>query len=322
MKNQSNRLKHKKKIFECFLSIHKSIGNVLITNTNKDKINQKYEILKQKVTGKNHGQILEDKNHLREKRLNTIFHKNNTLCTSQNNEEFHISNISNNSKSKFAEKYTELYNITTNNSRSKKREKNNSVSYLLNNLKNMNYAFNYRQSLNNHITSKDILLNQKINDLKNDSFNSKTKISKLNNTHQAFNRNNNTSIRNKIFNCKIDGIKNVLKSMDKIKTDANKNFLLNNYIKNPSYLKNSNNNKTRKESYISYYNMSKSIKTNKDLSMFDKDKNRNARIKKNNLFTINNKNINLIGNEDKNDNDRIIHKVNHFKVRLNLISMK
>ena len=68
--------------------------------------------------------------------------------------------------------------------------------------------------------------------------------------------------------------------------------------------------------------MSKSIKTNKDLSMFDKDKNRNARIKKNNLFTINNKNINLIGNEDKNDNDRIIHKVNHFKVRLNLISMK
>ena len=64
--------------------------------------------------------------------------------------------ISNNSKSKFAEKYTELYNITTNNSRSKKREKNNSVSYLLNNLKNMNYAFNYRQSLNNHITSKDI----------------------------------------------------------------------------------------------------------------------------------------------------------------------
>ena len=230
--------------------------------------------------------------------------------------------ISNNSKSKFAEKYTELYNITTNNSRSKKREKNNSVSYLLNNLKNMNYAFNYRQSLNNHITSKDILLNQKINDLKNDSFNSKTKISKLNNTHQAFNRNNNTSIRNKIFNCKIDGIKNILKSMDKIKTDANKNFLLNNYIKNPSYLKNSNNNKTRKESYISYYNMSKSIKTNKDLSMFDKDKNRNARIKKNNLFTINNKNINLIGNEDINDNDRIIHKVNHFKVRLNLISMK
>ena len=123
MKNQSNRLKHEKKIFECFLSIHKSIGNVLITNTNKDKINQKYEILKQKVTGKNHRQILEDKNHLREKRLNTIFHKNNTLCTSQNNEEFHISNISNNSKSKFAEKYTELYNITTNNSRSKKREK-------------------------------------------------------------------------------------------------------------------------------------------------------------------------------------------------------
>ena len=77
MNNQSNRLKHKKKIFECFLSIHKSIGNVLITNSNKDNLNQKYEILKQKVTSKNYRQILEDKKYLRDKRLNSIFHKNN-----------------------------------------------------------------------------------------------------------------------------------------------------------------------------------------------------------------------------------------------------
>ena len=146
MNNQSNRLKHKKKIFECFLSIHKSIGNVLITNSNKDNLNQKYEILKQKVTSKNYRQILEDKKYLRDKRLNSIFHKNN-LRLSHNNDEFHLNNISNNSKSNFAEKYSELYNITTNNSKPKNREKNNSVSYLLNNLRNLNYAYNYKECL-------------------------------------------------------------------------------------------------------------------------------------------------------------------------------
>ena len=313
MENQSNRLKHKKKIFECFLSIHKSIGNVLITNTNKDKLNQKYEILKQKVASKNYKQILEYKKYLREKRLNSIFHKNN-LCISQNTDEFHISNISNNSKSNFAEKYSELYNITTNNSKSKNKEKNNSVNYLLNNLKNMNYAYNYKECLKNKLTLKDILLEQKFNDLKNQTFNGQRyKINNISN--QKFNRNYNTNIRNKIFNSKISGVRSVLKSMDKINTESNKNFLLKNYINNPS---NSNNN-IMKEKYKSIYNESRTNKTNKNNYIFYRNRDNND--VKNNLFTINN-NINLLGNSDMIDKDRIVNKINHFQVRLNLISMK
>ena len=92
------------------------------------------------MSSKNYKQILEDKKYLREKRLNSIFHKNN-LRISHNTDEFHISNTSNNSKSNFAEKYSELYYITTNNSKSNNREKNKSVSYLLNNLRNMNYSY-------------------------------------------------------------------------------------------------------------------------------------------------------------------------------------
>ena len=319
MKNQSNRLKHKKKIFECFLSIHKSIGNVLISNTNKDKLNQKYEILKQKVASKNYKQILEDKRYQREKRLNSIFHKNN-LCISQNTDEFHISNIINYPKSNFVEKYTELYNITINNSKSKKREKNNSVSNLLNNLKNMNYAYNYKQNLKNNLTSKDILLNQKLNDLKNQTFNGQKYITKQNISHQTIYRNYDSNIRNKIFNSKITGVKNVLKSMDKINTESNRNTLLRNYLYNPLNV-NNNKNKIRKENYKSYYNnVSKYIKANKDNFIYERNKNSDLR---NNLFTANiNNNLNLIGNNSKDIRERIVNKVNHFQVRLNLMSMK
>jgi len=315
MKNNSNRLKHKKKIFECFLSIHKSIGNVLITNSNKDKLNQKYEILKQKVTSKNYKQILEDKKYLREKRLNSIFHKNN-LRISHNNDEFHISITSNNSKSNFAERYSELYNITTNNSKSKNREKNNSVSYLLNNLRNMNYAYNYKECLKNNLTSKDILLEQKFNDLKNQTINSQKYTINNNSSNKTFNHNYNNNIRNKIFSSKISGVRNVLKSMDKISTESNKNFVLKNYANNSSNM--NNNNRIMKEKYKSYYDSSKSIKTNKNNFIFYRNSDNNNL--KNSLF--NNNNINLLGNIDMNDKDRIVHKVNHFQVRLNLISMK
>ena len=315
MKNNSNLLKHKKKIFECFLSIHKSIGNVLITNSNKDKLNQKYEILKQKVTSKNYKQILEDKKYLREKRLNSIFHKNN-LRINRGGDEFHISITLNNSKSNFAERYSELYNITTNNSKSKNREKNNSVSYLLNNLRNINYAYNYKECLKNNLTSKDILLEQKFNDLKNQTINSQKYTINNNISNKTFNHNYNNNIRNKIFSSKISGVRNVLKSMDKISTESNKNFVLKNYANNSSNM--NNNNRIMKEKYKNYYDSSKSIKTNKNNFIFYR--NREKKNQKNSLF--NNNNINLLGNIDMNDKDRIVHKVNHFQVRLNLISMK
>ena len=64
-----------------------------------------------------------------------------------------------------------MYNITTNNSKFNNLDENNSVSYLLNNLRNINYAYNYKECLKNKLTSKDILLKQKFNDLKNQALN-------------------------------------------------------------------------------------------------------------------------------------------------------
>ena len=77
MKNyyQTSRMQRKKKIFECFLSIHKSLGNILITNSNQDNINHKYEILKRKVRQKHQNQPLEVKNYFKQKRLNNIFNR-------------------------------------------------------------------------------------------------------------------------------------------------------------------------------------------------------------------------------------------------------
>ena len=104
--------------------------------------------------------------------------------------------------------------------------------------------------------------------------------------------------------------------MDKINTESNRNFILKNYINNPS---NVNNNKIMKEKYKSYYDASNSIKTNKNNYIFYRNRNNND--VKNSLYSINN-NLNLLGNFDMNDKDRIVNKVNHFQVRLNLISMK
>ena len=92
--NQTNRIQRKKKIFQCFLSIHKSLGNVLITNSNtNDNLNEKYELLNRKVRSKHKNQPLDIKNYLKQKKFNNIYNKIN-LSTSQNNEEFKHLNIS------------------------------------------------------------------------------------------------------------------------------------------------------------------------------------------------------------------------------------
>ena len=320
MKNQTNRIMRKKKIFECFLSIHKSIGNVLISNTKKDKMKHKYEMLRKKVISNNEKYSLKEKSNYRETTLNNIFKRNNNLCTSQNNEENKINNLSRIHKSKFAEKYNELYNITTNgNSKMKNREKNNSVSYLSNKLKSMNNVYNYNEKVKTYIYNNDYNLKRTFNNLNNDIFTldlhrncDNRYLSQTNLTNNINNRNYNSNIRKKLLNSKIDGIKNVLKSMDKIKMETNKNILVNNYINNPNII---NNNVTRKKNNKNYFNISKSIKTNGCYPSYDKNSNYNDL--KSNLFTTNN--LSLVGNDEK---ERIIHKINHFKVRLNLISMK
>ena len=318
MKNQTNRIMRKKKIFECFLSIHKSIGNVLISNAKKDKINHKYELLRKKVISNNEKYSLKEKSNLRETTLNNIY-KTNNLCISKNNEENQINYLSR-IKSKFAEKYHELYNITTNsNNKIKNIEKNNSVSYLSNKLRSMNNLYNYNEKVKTYIyNNKDYNLKRTFNNLNNDIFSfdihrncDNRYLSQTNLTNKINNRNYNNNIRKKLLNSKINGIKSVLKSMDKIKLETNKNILLNNYINNPNII----NNNTKKKNNKNYFNISKSIKTNGCQPSYDKISSYNDL--KSNLFTKNN--LSLFGNDEK---ERIIRKINHFKVRLNLISMK
>ena len=323
--NQTSRILRKKKIFECYLSIHKSLGNVIITNSNKDKLNQKYELLNQKIHSKHQKEILSDKNYLKQKRLNNIFSHSN-LCTSQNDENINLLNIPKNQKSKFAEKYKELYNITTNsNNKIVKRVKNNSINYYSNKLKSMNYINDLTEETTiDNLYDKNYLLKQSYKDLKNgiitkkgyNSKNNNYRNSCLNNLAKNINhKTNNNCIRKKIFN-KIDDIKNVIKSIDKIDTKIEtkyNNILLNNYINNPNNSK--KNIVTSREKYNKNNKIYNSFKSKSSIP--SQDTNRNYSNLRKNVFT--NNNLNIFGLEE---NEKIIHKINHFKARLNLLSMK
>ena len=284
MKNPSSRILHKKKIYECYLSIHKSIGNILISNTNEGKFNQKYEIIKKKVSNKDLKQTLKEKNYLREKRLNNIFtNKKTNLYISQLNEDSQYNKFS---KSKFAEKYKELYNLTTNNSKTKIREKNNSVNYYLSKLKIMNNENDLKEELKNcNVYNKDYALKQTYNNLKNEITNSSNSLNKnytnIKNLHSNIDKKmNNNNIRKKLLNGKINGIRNNIKYFYKIKTENNKsNMLLNNYIQN--------NKISNKENYKNYFNISTSVKQNSGYPIYDQNK--KTSYFKNNLFTNNNK---------------------------------
>ena len=248
MKNyyQTSRIQRKKKIFQCFLSIHKSLGNVLITNSNNnDNLNEKYEILNRKVRSKHKNQPLELKNYLKRKKFNDIFNKIN-LSSSHNNEESKNLNISRIQKSKFAEKYNELYNITTNNNdKHKKREKSDSLNYLTNRLKVMNNMYDSKEeSKDSNYYDKNYVIKQSYNNLKKEIYqrNNNTKYSISNScmnnlSIKVNNKSNGNYIRKKIYN-KIDDIKSALKSIEKMKSENKNNVLVNNYINNPKKVTN------------------------------------------------------------------------------------
>jgi hypothetical protein len=316
MKNyyQTSRIQRKKKIFQCFLSIHKSLGNVLITNSNNnDNLNEKYEILNRKVRSKHKNQPLELKNYLKRKKFNDIFNKIN-LSSSHNNEESKNLNISRIQKSKFAEKYNELYNITTNNNdKHKKREKSDSLNYLTNRLKVMNNMYDSKEeSKDSNYCDKNYVIKQSYNNLKKEIYqrNNNTKYSISNScmnnlSIKVNNKSNGNYIRKKIYN-KIDDIKSALKSIEKMKPENKNNVLVNNYISNPKKVTSLT---SRSNNSINKLNKYKScIQVNDNFRKYNKLK-RNAFI--NNAI--------LFGNDE---NERIIHKVNYFKVRLNLLSMK
>ena len=310
--SNTNRINRKKKILECFLSIHKSLGNVLIQNPLDDKLSKRYEFLYQKVRANKNKQFLKNKNYLKEKRLNQIFYKNDLYKSQKNEETKKMSH-----KSEFEEKYNELYNITTSiNNNSKRRVKSNSTSYLSNRLKKMNNYYDFIEaSKGEKFNNKNFSVQKKCNNIQSEIFKIKNDYQNgninnyLNNISvKNSNRNSNNCIRKKFYN-KIDDIKSSLSSIEKSKSRTKNNAIINNFI-NSQDIKRENKIFSKKNEYIY-----KSFKSNSfaPINLFF----RNCNNLKKSTFTTNN--LNLFGQEDE---ERIIDKVNYFKVRLNLLSMK
>ena len=311
MRRYSNisRITRKKKILECFLSIHKSLGNVLIQNAKKDNLGKRYELLYKKIRANKEQEFSKNKNYLKEKRLNQIFYKNNLYKNKISEETKNMIH-----KSAFEEKYNELYYLTTSINRDTKRGVNiDSTSYLSDRLKKINRYNPLEDSKANTIYEKNISLKNKngnnveIFRLKNNCPNRNVN-SYINNLLIKNNyKNSNNNLRKNFFN-KINNIKSSLNSKEKTNSRARANAIINNYIKNQ------NNKKqkkiiSRKNDFIYQSFKSKSFAP---INI----RFRNCNNLKKSSFTMDN--LNLF----EQNNERIIDKVNYFRVRLNLLSMK
>ena len=307
--SNTSRITRKKKILECFLSIHKSLGNVLIQNAKKDNLGKRYELLYQKIRANKDQEFSKNKNYLKEKRLNQIFYKNNLYKNKISEETKNMIH-----KSAFEEKYNELYYLTTSINRDTKRGVNiDSTSYLSDRLKKINKYNPLEDSKANTIYEKNILLKNKngnnveIFRLKNNCPNRNVN-SYINNLLIKNNyKNSNSNLRKNFFN-KINNIKSSLNSKEKTNSRARANAIINNYIKNQ------NNKKqkkiiSRKNDFIYQSFKSKSFAP---INI----RFRNCNNLKKSSFTMDN--LNLF----EQNNERIIDKVNYFRVRLNLLSMK
>ena len=307
--SNTSRITRKKKILECFLSIHKSLGNVLIQNTKKDNLGKRYELLYQKIRANKDQEFSKNKNYLKEKRLNQIFYKNNLYKNKISEETKNMIH-----KSAFEEKYNELYYLTTSINRDTKRGVNiDSTSYLSDRLKKINKYNPLEDSKENTIYGKNFSLNNnnvnkvEIVRIKNNCPNRNVN-SYINNLLIKNNyKNSNSNLRKNFFN-KINNIKSSLNSKEKTNSRARANAIINNYIKNQ------NNKKqkkiiSRKNDFIYQSFKSKSFAP---INI----RFRNCNNLKKSAFTMDN--LNLF----EQNNERIIDKVNYFRVRLNLLSMK
>ena len=307
--SNTSRITRKKKILECFLSIHKSLGNVLIQNAKKDNLGKRYELLYQKIRANKDQEFSKNKNYLKEKRLNQIFYKNNLYKNKISEETKNMIH-----KSAFEEKYNELYYLTTSINRDTKRGVNiDSTSYLSDRLKKINKYNPLEDSKENTIYGKNFSLNNnnvnkvEIVRIKNNCPNRNVN-SYINNLLIKNNyKNSNSNLRKNFFN-KINNIKSSLNSKEKTNSRARANAIINDYIKNQ------NNKKqkkiiSRKNDFIYQSFKSKSFAP---INI----RFRNCNNLKKSAFTMDN--LNLF----EQNNERIIDKVNYFRVRLNLLSMK
>ena len=197
------------------------------------KINMKFDILSSKVLSKHDNLTNEKRRYLKERRLNTIFNKNNYYYQkyemNKNNDLLQKNNYSaflnEKASNNFLEKYKELFGLTTNNDKLFQKNINkdktkNTIVYYLNILKFNNEKNNsINSNLNIFIPSKIANMTQR-----------KIKYNNLNNNTYKIRNNGNSSMRNikekkiEIYNSLLGTQNSSRSNMTDILINLNNNF--------------------------------------------------------------------------------------------------
>ena len=348
MKNQLNKDQKKKRILNLYNYKQRNIDYL-----NQERVNKKFEILTKKVLSKHEPITKEKRKQLKEKRLNTIFNKNdynysnneinqNNDLLQKKNSSFLINEKSNNN---FLEKYKELFGFTKNNYTFNDNSHNKIRSQNM-----LRYYLNILKSNNNE---KYAPKNFKINIIS-------SKIRNLSQRKQQLKRNYKI-LRDEIFeNLNKDNSKNIYNGINQsIKTKINKNNILKVLYKNGNLTQNNNiidnfiltsKNDSKKNNYSNLVNNSSSmrfysskynqIRTKLDIkydyNYFKRDrpiynskknfkKSNNANSSKNNTYsnykqTKNKYNFDIFSYY--NNDERIDNKVKNFNTRINILLIK
>ena len=268
------------------------------------KINMKFDILSSKVLSKHDNLTNEKRRYLKERRLNTIFNKNNYYYQkyemNKNNDLLQKNNYSaflnEKASNNFLEKYKELFGLTTNNDKLFQKNINkdktkNTIVYYLNILKfnnEKNYSIN--SNLNIFIPSKIANMTQR-----------KIKYNNLNNNTYKIRNNGNSSMRN-IKEKKIEIYNSLLGTQNSSRSNMT-DILIN--------LNNNFSNRTQKSK----------LQRMKSLNIYSFNKSVN-KISKGNVLQKKKTNDFLDQFSFEPNQERFDYKYNIFKSRLNLLSLK
>ena len=268
------------------------------------KINMKFDILSSKVLSKHDNLTNEKRRYLKERRLNTIFNKNNYYYQkyemNKNNDLLQKNNYSaflnEKSSNNFLEKYKELFGLTTNNDKLFQKNINkdktkNTIVYYLNILKFNNEKNNsINSNLNIFIPSKIANMTQR-----------KIKYNNLNNNTYKIRNNGNSSMRN-IKEKKIEIYNSLLGTQNSSRSNMT-DILIN--------LNNNFSNRTQKSK----------LQRMKSLNIYSFNKSVN-KISKGNVLQKKKTNDFLDQFSFEPNKERFDYKYNIFKSRLNLLSLK
>ena len=273
-------------------------------DTHSQKINMKFDILSSKVLSKHDNLTNEKRRYLKERRLNTIFNKNNYYYQkyemNKNNDLLQKNNYSaflnEKASNNFLEKYKELFGLTINNDKLLQKNINkdktkNTIVYYLNILKfnnEKNYSIN--SNLNIFIPSKIANMTQR-----------KIKYNILNNNTYKKRNNANSSMRN-IKEKKIEIYNSLLGTQNSSRSNMT-DILIN--------LNNNFSNRTQKSK----------LQRMKSLNIYSFNKSVN-KISKGNILQNKKTNDFLDQFSFEPNKERFDYKYNIFKSRLNLLSLK